>query len=512
MPIFGSLINRALRIRKQFTFPHGTAKTYQVQVLKRLMMKAMFTEFGRRYQFAAKLGKSDWLEKFREEVPFHNYNTMYGQWWHKCMEGVEDVTWPGKVRYFALSSGTSESASKHVPVTKDMLRSIRKVGIKQLYSMVNFPIPPRSFQKGILMLAGTTNLFNRGSYYEGDMSGISARNIPRWFRYFYKPESKISYRPNWEQRIKLIVRKAPEWDVATVCGVPAWVQIVFEEIIRYHKVRHIHDIWPNLAVYIHGGVSFEPYRESFKKLLGKPVTFIETYMSSEGSFGFQARPGTRGIKLVLNAGIFYEFIPFNEKNFDASGELLEGAKAYMIHEVVENVNYAVVLSSCAGAWRYLIGDVVSFTDARAYEIVIVGRTKHFLSLCGEHMSVENMNQAIGVVSRELGINILEYTVAGYPYQNRFAHHWYLGTDDKGVDAEKVRLLIDKTLSEINDDYAVERTAALKEVFVDMLPHKAFIEYLREKGKEGAMNKFPRVLKNGALEDWKSFLVQRNYSR
>ena len=512
MPIFGSLINRALRIRKQFTFPHGTAKTYQVQVLKRLMMKAMFTEFGRHYQFATKLTKADWLDQFRNEVPFHNYNTMYTGWWHKCMEGIEDVTWPGKVRYFALSSGTSESASKHVPVTKDMLRSIRKVGIKQLYSMVNFPIPPKSFQKGILMLAGTTNLFNRGTYYEGDMSGISARNIPRWFRYFYKPESKISYRPNWEQRIKLIVRKAPEWDVATVCGVPAWVQIVFEEIIKYHKVRHIHDIWPNLAVYIHGGVSFEPYRESFKKLLGKPMTFIETYMSSEGSFGFQARPGTRGMKLVLNAGIFYEFIPFNEKNFDASGELLPGAKAYMIHEVVENVNYAVILSTCAGAWRYLIGDVVSFTDARAHEIVIVGRTKHFLNLCGEHMSVENMNKAIQVVSREMNINILEYTVAGFPYENRFAHRWYLGTDDKQVDVARARQLIDNTLSEINDDYAVERTAALKEVFVDIIPNKAFIEYLREKGKEGAMNKFPRVLKNGMLEDWKSFLVKRNYLR
>jgi hypothetical protein len=510
MPIFGSLINRALRIRRQFTFPHGTAKTYQVQVLKRLLMKAMFTGFGKHYRFAEMLETTEWLERFRKEVPYHNYNSIYNTWWHKCLEGQEDVTWPGKVKYFALSSGTSESASKHVPVTRDMLRSIRKVGIKQLYSMVNFPIPPKSFQKGILMLGGTTNLFNRGSYYEGDMSGISARNIPRWFRYFYKPGSKISYRPNWEQRIKLIVRKAREWDVATVCGVPAWVQIVFEEIIKYHKVNNIHDIWPNLEIYIHGGVSFEPYRESFQKLLGRPITFIETYMSSEGSFGFQARPGTRGIKLVLNAGIFYEFIPFNNENFDEDGEVKPDAKSYMIHEVVENVQYAVAISTCAGAWRYLVGDVVCFTDAREYEIIIVGRTKHFLSLCGEHMSVENMNKAIQTVSKEMDIGIREYTVAGFQHNQRFAHRWYIGTDDNHVRPERIGQIIDETLCRINDDYAVERTAALKEIFVKVLPNKAFIEYLRYKGKEGAMNKFPRVLKNGMMEDWESFLIHRKY--
>lgn len=510
MPIFGSLIKRALRIRKQFTIPHGTAKTYQTQVLRRLLMKSMFTEFGRHYHFAEILSQPNFVEQYRQQIPFHSYNTMYSQWWHKCMEGIEDVTWPGKVKYFALSSGTSESASKHVPVTKDMLRSIRKVGIKQLYSMANFPIPPKSFEKGILMLAGTTNLFNRGSYYEGDMSGISARNIPRWFRYFYKPESKISYRPNWDQRIKLIVRKAPEWDVATMCGVPAWAQIVIEEIIKYHQVKNIHEIWPNLAVYIHGGVSFEPYRDSFNKLLGKPITYIETYMSSEGSFGFQARPGTKGIRLVLNAGIFYEFIPFNKENFDDQGDLLPGAKAYMIHEVVEGVNYAVVLSTCAGAWRYLIGDVVSFTDTRQYEIVIVGRTRHFLSLCGEHLSIENMNNAIQVVGQKLDIGIREYTVTGFRYQNRFAHCWYIGTDATDVSAEAIKQIIDDTLSAINDDYAVERTAALKEVFVQVLPNKAFIEYLRSKGKEGAMNKFPRVLKNGQMEAWESFLLSHHY--
>lgn len=508
MPIFGNLVSRALRIRKQFNFPLGTPRAHQHVVLHRLLTKARNTEFGRQYGFSGILESPQWLAKYRESVPVRNYNRMHDEWWYKCLSGQANVTWPGKVRYFALSSGTSESASKHIPVTKDMLRNNKKVGIKQLYSMVNFKVPPRSFEKGILMLAGTTSLYPKGDYYEGDMSGISAKNIPRWFRYFYKPGGNISKKPNWEQRIRLIVRKAPQWDVATICGVPAWVQIVMEEIIRYHGVKNIHEVWPNLAVYIHGGVSFEPYRESFSKLMKKPIAYIETYMASEGSFGFQARPGTKGIKLVLNAGIFYEFIPFNEENFDGDGEVKPNPKAYMVHEVVEGVEYAVVLTTCAGAWRYLLGDVVKFTSVKEHEIMIVGRTKQFMSLCGEHLSIDNMNKAMDVVAKKLNITIGEFTLTGLHYKNLFAHRWYIGTDDPDMDTAKARELIDQTLCDINDDYAVERTAALKEVFVEILPNNVFIDYLKEKGKAGAMNKFPRVMKNGMQSDWENFLQTR----
>jgi len=505
MAIIGNLISRSLRIRKKFTVKLGTPRQYQLQVLHRLLEKAKNTQFGRHYKFQEILDSPSFMAQYRARIPVHNYNKMNAEWWYKALEGEDNVSWPEKVKYFALSSGTSESASKHIPVTRDMLRTVKKVGVKQLYSMANFDIPPRSFEKGILMLGGTTSLYEKGDYYEGDMSGIQAKNIPRWFRRFYKPGGRISKKPNWEQRIKLIVRKARQWDVGTVCGVPAWVQIVLEEIIKYHGVKNIHEIWPNLAIYIHGGVSFEPYRDSFQKLLGKPITFIETYMASEGSFGFQARPGTKGIKLVLNAGIFFEFIPFNEENFDADGEVKPNPKSYMIHEVVEDVEYAVMLSTCAGAWRYLIGDVVKFTSVKEHEIVIVGRTKQFLSLCGEHMSIDNMNKAIDMVQKKLGITVKEFTIVGFPYQNLFAHRWYIGTDDVNVDSNKVREIIDQTLSEVNDDYAVERTAALKEIFVEILPNEVFIDYLRCKGKEGAMNKFPRVLKGEKAKDWQSFL-------
>jgi GH3 auxin-responsive promoter len=507
MALLGNIIARSLQLRKKFKLRVATPQTYQRHALRQLLERGQYTSFGKKYGFGKILSEEvDFIKAFRKKVPVHTYTDMYEKWWYRCQNGEENVTWPGKVKYFALSSGTSDSASKHIPVTHDMIKSIKKVGFKQLYSMAEFKIPPIAFEKGVLMLGGTTTLYEKGEYYEGDMSGISAKNMPRWMStLLYKPGQKISKRPKWEERIKLIVRKARQWDVGTICGVPAWVQIVMEEIIRYHKVNNIHDIWPNLNVYIHGGVSFEPYRESFKKLLGKPITYIETYMASEGSFGFQARPDASGIKLVLNAGIFFEFAPFNEDNFDEDGNPRANAKTVLVHEVKEQVDYAVMISTCSGAWRYIIGDVVRFTNAAEHEIVIVGRTKQFLSLCGEHMSVDNMNKAIDTVSKKLNMNIREFAVSADTYDNLFAHRWYIGCDDTSADVAQIRSIIDETLCEINDDYAVERTSALKEVYVEVIPNSVFYDYMRSKGKEGAMNKFPRVLKGNQLQDWTTYM-------
>ena len=506
MALLGNLIARSLKLRKKFNLPVAAPQVYQRHALRQLMERGQYTAFGKHYGFGEILSQEvDFLKTFREKVPVHTYTEMHAEWWHRCQEGEENVTWPGKVKYFALSSGTSETASKHIPVTQDMIKSIKKVGFKQLYSMANFKIRPVAFEKGILMLGGTTSLFEKGEYYEGDMSGISAKNMPRWVSsLLYKPGQRISKRRKWEDRIKLIVEKATQWDVGIICGVPAWVQIVLERVIKHYGVKNIHDIWPNLSVYIHGGVSVEPYRESFKKLWGKPVTFIETYMASEGSFGFQAKPGA-GIKLVLNVGIFFEFIPFTSDNFDENGNPKANPTTYTISEVQEGVEYAVLLTTCSGAWRYLIGDVLRFTNAAEHEIAIVGRTKQFLSLCGEHLSIDNMNKAIDTVSKKMNITIREFAVAGFKYDNLFAHQWYIGCDNENVDNEQLKELLDKTLCQLNDDYEVERTSALRELFVEVLPGNAFLNYLKSKGKEGAMNKFPRVLKGPQLQDWKQYL-------
>ena len=210
------------------------------------------------------------------------------------------------------------------------------------------------------------------------------------------------------------------------------------------------------------------------------------------------------MKLVMNNGIFYEFVPFNDENFLPTGELAPNAKTVLIDEVEEGKDYALLLSTCAGAWRYLIGDTIKFTSVDEAEIMITGRTKHFLSMCGEHLSVDNMNKAVELVSNEMNIDIKEFSVAGIPHGTLFAHHWFIGTDQK-ADVVLLRERLDHFLKELNDDYAVERSAALKDVHVDVLPVKTFYAWLESKGKSGGQNKFPRVLKNAQLEDWQKFV-------
>jgi hypothetical protein len=210
------------------------------------------------------------------------------------------------------------------------------------------------------------------------------------------------------------------------------------------------------------------------------------------------------MRLALNDHIFFEFIPFNDENFDAEGNVVENPETLMIHEVEEGKDYAILLSTAAGAWRYLIGDTVRFVDTERCEIIITGRTKHFLSLVGEHLSVDNMNKAVKLVSDELNIQIPEYTVAGIPHGLFFAHQWYVACDDQ-VDAELLRHKIDCKLKELNDDYAVERGSALKDVFLTILPESRFMEFMHSKGKLGGQHKFPRVMKGKMLDDWKAFV-------
>lgn len=328
--------------------------------------------------------------------------------------------------------------------------------------------------------------------------------MPFWFQPFYKPGRKIAREKDWNKKIEEIVEKAPEWDIGFVVGVPAWIQMCMEKIIERYNLNTIHDIWPHLAFFVHGGVSFEPYKKGFEKLLGKPITYIETYLASEGFIAYQDRQHSKGMRLVTNEHIFMEFVPFDYKNFDDNGDLVANPETFMIHEVEEGKDYALLISTSAGTWRYLIGDTIKFTDKKRCEIVITGRTKHFLSLVGEHLSVDNMNKAIQSVSEELNISIPEYTVVGKPHGNFFAHHWYIATDDN-VNSEELRVRVDAKLKELNDDYAVERKSALKEIFLDVLHEERFMEFMRLKGKIGGQHKFPRVLKGRMLEDWNKFL-------
>lgn len=513
MPILGSVIKRAVELRSKMPviFQTRNAEKVQRKELKKLLKKASSTAFGEEYGFQDILKNRDPVSVFRKTVPMHDYNDIFKDWWYRTLNGEPYVCWPGKVKYFALSSGTSGASSKHIPVTATMLRAIKKTSVKQIFSLARYKFPKSFYQKGILMLGGSTHLQYNGTYFEGDLSGITTKNIPFWFQHFYKPGKRISKERDWPTKLNEIVAKAKDWDIGVIVGVPAWWQILLEKIIEHYSLNNIHEIWPNLSIFVHGGVSFGPYVKGFEKLLGKPITYIETYLASEGFIAFQSRPGTNGMQLSLDNGLFFEFIPFYEKNFDMDGNLLPDASTLTISEVEEGKEYALLLSSCAGAWRYLIGDVIKFTDKERNEIVITGRTKHFLNLCGEHMSVENMNMAIKMAEDQLNIEIREFTVAGVKHGSMFAHKWFVGTDNE-VDAGLLRKKIDENLKILNDDYRVERIAAIKDVVVQVYPTKVFYNWMRLKGKEGAQNKFPRVVKGEVLEDWENYLETLDVSK
>jgi len=483
----------------------------QKAVLKKLLRKAQYTHFGEAHGFSKLLRSKDLIGEFQKNVPVHDYNAIFKKWWYRSLNGEPFVSWPGKVKYFALSSGTSEASSKYIPVTADMLRSIKKTSVRQLLSLAQYNFPPEFFEKGkgILMLGGSTHLQYNGTYYAGDLSGITTGNIPFWFQVFYKPGKRISKERDWTTKLEEIVKNAKNWDIGVIVGVPAWLQILLERIIKHYNLNNIHEIWPNLTIYVHGGVSFAPYVKGFERLLGRPLTYMETYLASEGFIAYQKRPGVNSMQLSLDTGLFFEFVPFNESNFDDEGNLVTNPEAITLADVEEDREYALLISSNAGAWRYLIGDTIKFTSKKLNEIRITGRTKHYLSLCGEHLSQDNMNRAMEMLSTDLNIEVREFTVAGIKYGTMFAHKWYLGTDDE-LDPELTKKMIDENLKKLNDDYRVERIAAIKEVFVEILPSKLFYQWMRDHGKEGAQNKFPRVIKARQVDEWESYI--RNYQK
>jgi hypothetical protein len=486
--------------------PVNDARRQQLRVLKKLLKKARFTAFGQQYHFDQVLLSKHPGKKFQELVPIHDYNKIYTEWWIKTLDGTPDVTWPGKIKYYALSSGTSEAASKYIPVTNDLLRSNMVNYLRQLLSIARYEdANMKAMTKGFLMLGGTTDLKKgKAGWYAGDLSGILAKKRPFWFQTFYKPGGRIAAISDWNLKLQEIVEQAPNWDIGYIVGVPAWCQMCMEMVMERYQLKNIHEIWPNFSFFVHGGVAFEPYKKGFEKLLGKPIVYVENYLSSEGFIGYKTREHAKGMQLVLNNNIYFEFIPFDEKNFDSEGNPVAQPSIKMIHEVEEGKEYALLMSTNAGSWRYLIGDTVKFTDVERAELVITGRIKHFLSLTGEHLSVENMNKAIELVSEEFNISIPEYTVVGFPYQNYFAHRWYIATDDK-VDAVKIRQRIDEHLRLLNDDYATERDSALKEVFLEVLPEQRFLQFMELKGKLGSQHKFPRVMNGKMLADWEKYL-------
>jgi hypothetical protein len=420
---------------------------------------------------------------------------------HRTIEGEKDVIWPGKIGYFALSSGTSVGSSKQIPVSDNMLRKFQRSTIQQIAGLYKLQLPASFYESNVLIIGGSTDLKKVNKAYHGDLSGILAKNKSIVVAPFTKPSPRIAKLRNWDEKVEAIIEMAPSWDIGVIAGVPSWVSQLLERIIERYQLKSIHDIWPNLRLYSHGGIFLKPYEERLSQLFGQPMIYQNTYLASEGYFAYQRDFVDGGMQLMLSNGIFYEFV--EEENF----HLLKTCEAetiptLTIDQVKENTPYAMVISTCSGLWRYSLGDTIEFTNVESRTLQITGRISFHLSLYGEHLSDANMMAAIQLLSQEMNVAIEEFTVHADKETN--CHYWYLGTTTLLNEGETSSRL-DELLVELNDDYASVRKYLLKAPKVRILPTQTFYKFMELNQKIGGQHKFPHVLTNEQNGKWEAFL-------
>ncbi|MFD0994192.1 GH3 family domain-containing protein [Tenacibaculum geojense] len=508
MAILGGIIKGAIDVANVFVSDANHVQNQQKE-LENLLNTAKNTAFGKHYQFESILNADDIAESFAKKVPYFDYHAMNDTWWKRLHDGEENVTWPNSPNYYALSSGTTGKKSKRIPVTDEMIEAIRQAGIKQVLALHNFDLPSSFFEKEIIMLGSSTNLQERtDDKLEGEISGISASNIPFWFKGYYKPGEEIAKIDEWEERVLKIAQKAKSWDIGALSGIPSWIELMLQKVIEYHKVSHIHEIWPNLQVYTSGGVAFGPYEKSFKALLGKEVIVIDTYLASEGYIATQVRPETDAMQLNTDNGIYFEFVPFTPEVINEDGSIKQNAPCLTLSEVTTDQDYALIISTVSGAWRYLIGDTIQFTNVEKAEVKITGRTKFFLNTVGSQLSVNKMDDAMRHLENHFNTQITEYTIcAKRNKHDDFYHNWYLGTDLK-EDEAKIAKVLDNFLKEANKNYKVARSKALEGVKVNLVPVTVFHDWNEHNKKKGGQVKMERVMSPEKFEEWETFVKQQ----
>ncbi len=505
MKIIGRLIKKTTEIgfkrinRKQLSYQH------QLNTLTELLSKAQHTEFGFFYDFKTLLKSKDSVSKFQSHIPIMDYEEFHTRWLQHTISGKSDCTWPGKIKYFALSSGTTGSPSKRIPVSIEMIRSFQRSSIRQYAILHALDLNEEFFSASGLAVGGSSKLKKIGNRFEGDLSGILKKHTSIFVKPITKPSNSISAIPDWNDKLNAMVEKAPQWNIGIVAGIPSWCIMLMERIIERYKLETIHDIWPNFRVYVHGGVYMDPYVGRLEKICSKEVYLLDTYLASEGYFAFQTSPNEKGMKLLMNNGIFFEFIPFDSRFFNEEGELISTHKALTVSEVKEGVDYALVISTNAGLWRYLIGDLVRFIDVREHRLIISGRIKQFLSLCGEHLSLDNINQALNMINTPKRLLEPEFTI--FVDKTQQLHHWFVELVEESTNPEAILVALDNQLSALNDDYYSARKYNLKEPRITCLPKGTIYSYMKSLQKLGAQNKMPRVLNDAQAALWFEFLSE-----
>lgn len=459
----------------------------QRQVFNSLIGSAQFTEYGKKYNFE----KINSFTDFQQRVPINDYDTLKG-YIQRILEGSQNVLWPSEISWFAKSSGTTSDKSKFIPVSKESLDDTHYKSGKDVLALYLRQYPESKVMGGKCLVIGGSHQVNQlsaDSFY-GDLSAVMLQNMPFSGQIMRTPDLSIALMNEWEEKIEMIARTTMQENVTFIAGVPTWTIVLIKRIFEIAGTQNLTDIWPNLELYIHGGVSFKPYRKQFEQFIPSPAMhYLETYNASEGFFAAQDDPNDEGMLLFLNHGIYYEFMPMEEYG-------KEQPKTLTLKEVELNKNYALVISTNAGLWRYLVGDTIQFTSLHPYRIKVTGRLKFFINAFGEEVIVDNTDQALAIASAKTGAIVNDYTAAPVYMtgESNGAHEWIIEFEKLPVPIDVFVRELDTALRSVNSDYDAKRhkDIALRMPVVHVMPKGGFNLWLKQKGKLGGQNKIPRL--------------------
>ncbi len=459
----------------------------QQDLLKKMIVAARYTEFGRRYDFSS-LASS---REFRERIPVQDYETLK-PYILRLKEGEQNLLWPSDIRWFAKSSGTTSDKSKFIPVSNEALEECHYKGGKDLLCLYfhNYP-ETQLFEGKVLTLGGShhVNSLTNDTFY-GDLSAILMENLPFWIQLFQTPERSIAMMDEWESKIEQIAKVTINENVTNISGVPSWTLVLLKRILEISGKSDLTEVWPNLELFVHGAVSFHPYRDQFRKLIPKDgMHYLETYNASEGFFGIQDQVESGEMLLMLDYGIYYEFIPMSEWES-------EHPKTLTLEQVQLNENYAIVITTNAGLWRYKIGDTVAFTSLNPYRIRITGRTAHFINAFGEELIIDNAENALTDTCRETGAVIREYTAGPIYFSDDKSggHEWLIEFEKNPDDLTSFMNCFDAALKKYNSDYEAKRyhDKVLRPPLIRVMAQNTFYNWLKSKEKLGGQHKVPRL--------------------
>lgn len=484
-----SLIGQFFKSRVRAIERYNTgAETLQFQIFKDLLQRAANTEWGRNYDYK----NIHTYEEYRNRVPLQTYEEVK-PFVTRIRRGEKDVLWPGRTRWFAKSSGTTSDKSKFLPVTKESLKTIHYRGGQDCVALYLNLINPNSrffSGKGLILGGSHSPNLNTPHSLVGDLSAILIENIPPLVNLIRVPSKRIALMDEWETKLQAIAESTIHANVTNLSGVPSWFLVLIRRILQMTGKETLEQVWPNLEVFFHGGVAFTPYREQYKQVIHSPkMHYVETYNASEGFFGIQNDLSDPSMLLMIDYGICYEFLPMEDFG-------RENPRTVLLPDVELNKNYALILNTNCGLWRYLIGDTVRFTSRDPYKFIITGRTKHFINAFGEELMVDNAEKGLARTCQATGAQITDYTAAPVfmDSQAKCRHQWLIEFAKAPDDLSRFAAILDTSLKEINSDYEAKRYKNIALQPLEVIPAREglFHDWLALKGKLGGQHKVPRL--------------------